>query len=140
MSVYSFIKSKLFGEKDTYNSLSINRSSEPVVIFSEALQETLFFRKINAGEWQAIDAMKTSLADAIINQKVTIKDAYKENYVFDLIKISWVDSEGKLLIDSEKRFKGLSNGEISANDVNEISRLALQANGFLINSEDLKKK
>ena len=142
MGVYSLIKSKLFRKKDIYSSLRTKTSefNQLVKKSSELLGEDVFFKKINPSQWQVIDTLKTQLAHSIVSHKMTIEDASESNYVFDLLKMSWCDESGDLIVKDKERFNCLSNGEIDSLFVNELSRLALEANGFLINSEDLKKK
>ena len=77
----------------------------------------------------------------ILNQKLTIEEANASNYVFDLIRFSWVnDFTGAQVIDSKERFEGLANGEIDPYIVNEISRLALEANDFILTEESIESK
>ena len=100
---------------------------------SKLLDTSFYFRKLTGSEWHIIDAMKTQLAHGILSQKLTIEEANSSNYVFDLIRFSWVNSfDGEQVIDSDERFKGLSNGEIDPYIVNEISKLALEANDFIL--------
>lgn len=113
---------------------------KPIKKESKILCESVYFKKLNASEWQVIDAMKTQLAHSIVNQKLTLEEASQSNYVFDLIKMSWIDKDGTLIISNDERFEGLSNGEIDSALVNELSKLALEANGFIKNLDDLKKK
>ena len=108
---------------------------------SKLLDKSFYFRKLTGSEWHIIDALKTQLAHGILNQKLTIEDANASNYVFDLIRFSWVnDFTGAQVIDSKERFEGLANGEIDPYIVNEISRLALEANDFILTEESIESK
>jgi hypothetical protein len=129
-----------FCKKDEYSKLKAKSNCEIVEKDSVLLNETIYFKKLNAKEWQAIDSLKTQLAHSIVSQNLSFEDACKDNYVFDLIRLSWVDKSGALVINTEEELKGLSNGEICAQYVNELSRLALEANSFIVTVDDLKKK
>lgn len=108
---------------------------------SKLLDKSFYFRKLTGSEWHVIDALKTQLAHGILNQKLTIEEANASNYVFDLIRFSWVnDFTGTQVIDSKERFEGLANGEIDPYIVNEISRLALEANDFILTEESIESK
>jgi len=108
---------------------------------SKLLDKSFYFRKLTGSEWRIIDALKTQLAHGILNQKLTIEEANASNYVFDLIRFSWVnDFTGAQVIDSKERFEGLANGEIDPYIVNEISRLALEANDFIMTEESIESK
>jgi len=108
---------------------------------SKLLDKSFYFRKLTGSEWRIIDALKTQLAHGILNQKLTIEEANASNYVFDLIRFSWVnDFTGAQVIDSKERFEGLANGEIDPYIVNEISRLALEANDFILTEESIESK
>jgi hypothetical protein len=108
---------------------------------SKLLDKSFYFRKLTGSEWRIIDALKTQLAHGILNQKLTIEEANASNYVFDLIRFSWVnDFTGTQVIDSKERFEGLANGEIDPYIVNEISRLALEANDFILTEESIESK
>ena len=108
---------------------------------SKLLDKSFYFRKLTGSEWRIIDALKTQLAHGILNQKLTIEEANASNYVFDLIRFSWVnDFTGTQVIDSKERFEGLANGEIDPYIVNEISRLALEANDFIMTEESIESK
>ena len=108
---------------------------------SKLLDKSFYFRKLTGSEWHTIDALKTQLAHGILNQKLTIEEANASNYVFDLIRFSWVnDFTGAQVIDSKERFEGLANGEIDPYIVNEISRLALEANDFIMTEESIESK
>ena len=108
---------------------------------SKLLDKSFYFRKLTGSEWHIIDALKTQLAHGILNQKLTIEEANASNYVFDLIRFSWVnDFTGTQVIDSKERFEGLANGEIDPYIVNEISRLALEANDFILTEESIESK
>ena len=108
---------------------------------SKVLDSSFYFRKLTGAEWHVIDALKTQLAHGIISQKLTVDEANASNYVFDLIRFSWVnDFDGEQVIDSKERFEGLSNGEIDPYIVNEISKLALEANDFILTEESIESK
>ena len=110
---------------------------------SKLLDKSFYFRKLTGSEWHVIDALKTQLAHGILSQKLTIEEANSSGYVFELIRFSWVnDFDGAQVIDSQERFYGLTNGEIDPYIVNEISKLALEANDFILTDEalELKKK
>ena len=110
---------------------------------SKLLDTSFYFRKLTGSEWHVIDALKTQLAHGILSQKLTIEEANSSGYVFELIRFSWVnDFDGAQVIDSQERFYGLTNGEIDPYIVNEISKLALEANDFILTDEalELKKK
>jgi len=108
---------------------------------SKLLDKSFYFRKLTGSEWHIIDALKTQLAHGILNQKLTIEEANASNYVFDLIRFSWVnDFSGAQVIDSKERFEGLANGDIDPYIVNEISRLALEANDFILTEESIESK
>lgn len=108
---------------------------------SKLLDKSFYFRKLTGSEWHIIDALKTQLAHGILNQKLTVEEANASNYVFDLIRFSWVnDFTGTQVIDSKERFEGLANGEIDPYIVNEISRLALEANDFILTEESIESK
>ena len=139
MGICSYLKS-FFCKKDEYSKLKAKTVYDIVEKDSVLLNETIYFKKLNAREWQAIDSLKAQLAHSIVSQNLSFEDACKDNYVFDLIRLSWVDKTGALVINTESELKGLSNGEICAQYVNELSRLALEANCFIVTPEDLKKK
>ena len=141
MGVYSSVKRFFFGGNTycDFKSLS-NKRDKIIKKESELIGSDMFFKPLSASDWQAIDALKTQLAHNIVSNKLTIKEACEGNYVFDLIRLSWVDAKGSSVITNEEEFNGLSNGDICAEFVNELSRLALEANNFIINSDDLKKK
>ena len=108
---------------------------------SKVLNKTFYFRKLTGSEWQIIDAMKSQLAHGILNQKLTIEEANTSGYVFELLRFSWVqDFDGLQVIDTKERFEGLTNGEIDPYMVNEISKLALEANDFILTNESLELK
>lgn len=141
MRVYNFIK-RLFSKRDVLSKLK-EKSGNFIKIIkkeSELIGESMYFKLISASDWQVIDTLKTQLAHGILSNKLSFEEASISNYVFDLIRLSWVDAGGDLVITNEEEFESLANGEISPSYVNELSRLALEANGFLVNSDDLKKK
>jgi hypothetical protein len=141
MGVRGLLKN-LFCKNDSYSKLKTRTGEFERIIKKESdlLKEFIYFRKLTGSEWQTIDALKTQLAHNIISNKLTFAEASASNYVFDLIRLSWVDALGGQVINNKSDFEGLANGEICAVYVNELSRLALEANGFIINTEDLKKK
>jgi hypothetical protein len=143
MRVHSLLNRIFSFKKETSFDSIKNKSSEFNEIIKKdsiILKEPVYFRRLNSAEWQAVDALKTQLAHSIINEKITIKQANKKNYSFDLIRMSWVNKDGSQVIDSDERFESLGNGKIVAHFVNELARLALEVNEFTITAKDLKKK
>jgi len=106
---------------------------------SDLLGESFYFRRLTGEEWQVIDAMRSQLAHHITSGKLGFKDAYNDCYVFELIKMTWVNKDGSG-VSSDDDFIGLKDGSIDSLIVNELSRLALEANDFILTKESLEEK
>ena len=107
---------------------------------SDLLEEKFYFRRLTGEEWQVVDALKSQLAHGIISQKLDLANAHDSCYVFELLRMTWIDEDENKVINSEENFQGLTNGELDPFIVNEIAKLALEANDFILTKESIEEK
>ena len=133
----------LFRKKsDCYSILKkkSDKFNKNIEKYSDLLEGFFYFKRLTGEEWQVFDALKSQLAHGIVSQKLDAESAHDSCYVFDLLRITWLNDDGSLVITDDERFEGLTNGEIDPFIVNEVCKLALEANDFILTKEALEEK
>ena len=118
---------------DIMDKLRAKQIGEPVKVYSEALEEDLYFKPLTTSRNQTYSLMGAQLAQSILTKEIN-EDTFSEN-VFFLVRWTWVNEDGSFVLDSKERYDEFKSDVFAPAVVENIILLAVNAHKKVMTSE-----